>query len=123
MALKGHLQKVRHNRENDPLPLPREVRYQELECSSDNSNTERDEILSSKLIESIELAKKAILCADEAGNEAMTFMLERRRWLKVTNSDVCSNAINLYRKAFEACSKVLELDDLAFQVDWFKSFW
>jgi hypothetical protein len=35
----------------------------------------------------------------------------------------CTEAVAAYKEAFAACSQVLSIDKLAFQADWFKTFY
>jgi len=75
-------------------------------------------------MQAVDFAKKSIEEADQAGHAAVRELQGGE--LKVWNGckgDVSQNAIILYTKAFEACSKLLVLDKLAFQLGWFKTFW
>ena len=124
MALKGHLQRVRHHSQDDVIALPVENKFKELaKSNSVEDNADFDEIKSSKVMEAIALAKKKISDADQAGKLACAFISKRRHWPKCSDAEVCQKAITLYKEAFHACSKILEMDTHAFQVDWFKLFW
>ena len=125
MALKGHIQRVRHHGKDDPISIPKEVELKQLAQSNFIEDASKvAEIQTSKLMKATVYAKERISMADKAGQAALEYLMKRKHWLHATkNSDVCQHAMRLYREAFSACAKVLELDELAFQVDWFKSFW
>ena len=106
IGLKLRIQQVRHHREKDPLPLP-------IEFSEDLQHQ-----LPSKLASSIESAKDKIAFADCLGRKAM---IDLRQGNMVASD--CTEAIAAFKEAFAACSQVLTIDKLAFQADWFKSFY
>ena len=106
IGLKLRIQQVRHNKERDPLPLP-------LEFSEDLKH-----LPPSKLASSIESAKGKIALADSLGRKAM---IDLRQKCMVARE--CTDAIAAYKDAFAACSQVLSIDKLAFQADWFKTFY
>ena len=106
IGLKLRIQQVRHHREKDPLPLP-------IEFSEDLQHQ-----LPTKLASSIESAKDKIAFADCLGRKAMIDL----RQGNIVASD-CTEAIAAFKEAFAACSQVLTIDKLAFQADWFKSFY
>jgi len=104
-GLKLRVQQVRHHQETDPLPIP-------MENSSDFKFQP-----TSKLTSAIEYAITNISTADELGRIALDDLIQNRK-----TSGECTEAITAYKEAFAACSQVLAIDKLAFQSDWFKSF-
>lgn len=125
MALKGHIQRVRHSDKRDPVPIPKEAELKQLAESNFIEDASKvAEMQASRLMSATLCAKKKIGLADAAGRTALEYLRERKHRLHASNhSDVCQHAVALYREAFRACAHVLELDELAFQVAWFKSFW
>lgn len=111
MALKSHLQRERHNKESDPLPLPRE------ELEEENSDPQRD----SRLRSAIEVAKNMIAVADEAGEKAVKRLLGDEQ--KAKKESEYEQAVQLYRDSFEACAEVLSLDKLSFHASWFAEYY
>lgn len=59
--------------------------------------------------------------ADRRGRIAMKSLLEDSRIAK--ESEEYKSALSSYKDAFQSCAKVLELDKLAFQADWFRVFY
>ena len=125
LALKGHIQRVRHHNESDPLPLAKE-----LELSSESSKSigmdleesnSTDEMTEPKLFQAILNAKLKIASADAKGLEAVNDL--KKNNLAIAQSTVCQTAVDAYQEAFKACQKVLHLDKQGFQADWFKSFY
>ena len=100
------VQQVRHHQERDPLPLPMEF------------SKEFHHQPTSKLTSAIADAIGKISTADELGQAAMVDLNQKRK-----TAEECTEAIEAYKEAFAACSQVLSMDKLAFQADWFKSFW
>jgi len=123
MALKGHIQRVRHHVETDPLPLAKELEADSVGISIDGSHhqdlTERPE---NKLTHAIEVAKGKIAAADAQGKYAVVDM-GMSPHSSVDDLESCKIATSLYRESFEACAAVLKLAKLAFQADWFKAFY
>eukprot|EP00934_Nitzschia_sp_Nitz4_P007636 Nitzschia sp. Nitz4//scaffold156_size52432//1734//7901//NITZ4_006821-RA/size52432-snap-gene-0.12-mRNA-1//-1//CDS//3329537397//7626//frame0 len=115
MALKSHLQRVRHASESDPIPMPRNENY---DCGLDL--TKRD-VGQDKLGLAVTVAQQAITQADKSGAEILGELVKGRMSFK--NSKPYGNTVIAYRQAFEACGKVLEMDKLAFQSKWFRDFY
>mmetsp|Transcript_1265 Transcript_1265/g.3409 ORF Transcript_1265/g.3409 Transcript_1265/m.3409 type:complete len:647 (-) Transcript_1265:102-2042(-) len=119
-ALKGHVQRVRHDTENDPVPLPKELTEISDNVGIDIDGGDFQDGHDRKLTGTIDLAKEKISAADIQGQKAMADLLESLKPVDETES--CRSAIASYREAFEACSDVLQMDELAFQASWFKSY-
>ncbi|GAX28047.1 hypothetical protein FisN_2Hh135 [Fistulifera solaris] len=116
MALKGHVQRVRHKTEPDPLPKPKaEIQIAEpiLE-DGDNRNTARVISASTK-------AQSLIARADAAGKSVLESLIEDEEKTKLSKE--YAEATASYQEAFDECAKVLALDKHAFHVDWFRSFY
>jgi len=122
-ALKNHIQHVRHSTESDDIPQPKELQISRI-IESNNDQGVTAEYKESKVMKAVGLAKQRILEADEAGQEAIKELREGEstKW-KGERGKACQRAIEFYFKAFDACSKLLDVDKLAFQLDWFKDFW
>jgi len=105
-GLKLRIQRVRHNKENDPLSLP-------MELSTDFKHQP-----TSKLTAAIESAIAKIEVADGLGETAAEEIRQRKKVAKD-----CTEAAAAYKEAFSACTQVLSIDKLAFQADWFKAFY
>jgi hypothetical protein len=116
MALKGHVQRVRHKAESDPLPKPRaDIQVAEpIPEDSDNRNTARVISASAK-------AQSLIARADEAGKSILVSLMKDEEDTKLSRD--YAEAIACYWEAFDECAKVLALDKHAFHVDWFRSFY
>lgn len=104
MALKSHIQRVRHNTEDEPIPQPKEEPFQ-----------------SAKLRDAIELAKMKIRRADNKGSYILDQLIKNERKMKAQKE--YREVIDLYKEAFEACSHVRDIDKLIFQEGWFASFY
>lgn len=104
MAMKLHLQKVRHQTEAEPIPKPREIQSP-----------------STRLTEAIALAKKKIEIADEKGLAILQPLMKNEKKTKASKAYL--NAINAYNEAFEACAFVRDIDKLVFHTEWFSSFY
>jgi hypothetical protein len=107
MALKGHVQRVRIHKETDPLP--------QLRLSGGPEGK------SPKLSKGIKEAQSAIAVADEAGNSVLELLLDDEDSAK--DGDNYEEAISLYRKSFDACAALLDLDKHSFYSSWFKEFY
>ena len=117
MALKGHIQKVRKFKENDHIPRPKS----EFFTLDSGSEGKTDVEVGSKLEDAIAQATNAIKVADEAGLEVIDNLSEKGSSF-VSKNDY-SHVVELYEKAFDACSKVLAMDKHSFMTDWFRSFY
>ncbi len=115
-AFKGHIQRVRHNYENDAVPTAEETN----ETMDKNSNPSLSDQFSS-LKNRIDAAKTAIATADAEGQKALNSM--RMTGKSSTESEIAQAATQLYNYAFSKCRNVLKKDKLAFHADWFKSFY
>lgn len=104
MALKLHLQQVRHFSEEDSIPKPRE-----------------DHAQSEKLKEVVFRAKEKIRVADRKGQAILHQLVKSER--KTKNSTDYREAINAYNEAFEACARARDIDKLQFHTDWFGEFY
>ena len=104
MALKFHIQRVRHHTEADPIPQPKEEPNQ-----------------STKLREAIELARKKIKTADTKGYKILDHLIKNERKAKARKER--RELIIMYQEAFEACSHVRGIDKLIFHKEWFASFY
>lgn len=105
IGLKLRIQRVRLNSESDPLPLP-------LEKTVDFDDNP------SKFAAAVRLAQSKIAVADELGTEVIVGLREHTK-----SSKDCEAVVSAYQDAFEACARVLSLDRLAFQTEWFKAFY
>lgn len=116
MALKGHVQRVRHKSETDPLPKPKADMHiaQPIPDDSDNRTTAR-------IVNASEKAQAMIKQADEAGKAILASLIENEQKTKLSRE--YSEAILSYQDAFDECSKVLALDKHAFHMDWFRVFY
>jgi hypothetical protein len=117
MALKSHLQRFRHAEESDPIPQPREEPHNGFGNFIDEDNDQ----LQSKLHDSIDAARKAIAEADQLGKHLLPMLLAKGKAVKRDKS--YKEVLSAYEVAFEKCSRVRELDKLAFHSDWFRSFY
>jgi hypothetical protein len=113
MALKSHVQRVRHNLESDPIPEPKEKGAIGLDYV-DEGQTE-------KITEAVATARCAISNADRRGREILQTLISSSKSL--STAPVYQDTLALYRRAFEACSRVRDMDKLSFQADWFKDFY
>ena len=104
-GLKLRIQRVRLNSERDPLPLP-------LEQTVDFDDN------SSKLAAAVDIAKSKIAVADELGTTVIVELRERTK-----SSKDCEAVVSAYQDAFDACARVLSIDKLAIQTEWFKAFY
>lgn len=113
MALKSHLQRVRHASESDPVPAAKEEKF-----GGSTENDGGEEQGSEKLAKAINEARTAIDTADNMGREILN---TRRPSFKKTRN--YAGAVEAYRVAFQACAKVRSMDKLSFQTPWFKDFY
>ena len=104
-GLKLRIQRVRLNSESDPLPLP-------LEQSVDFDDNP------SKFAAAVQSAQSKIADADELGRKVIVELREHTK-----SSNDCEVVVSAYQDAFDACARVLSLDRLAFQTEWFKAFY
>ena len=119
IALKNHVQQVRHATESSPLPKPRDG------PASDDSGDNLSGLNSfrgpSKLSNAIAKAVSLISGADEAGKLAIEKVLVN--YTSVNSCEDCMVATQMYRDSFEACEYVLSLDKNSFQSPWFGEFY
>ena len=113
MALKAHVQRVRHNVESDPIPEPKEIK-----------NTEGNEFgdvgqMSTKITGAVASAKQAIAHADRKGKEILDKLISKGS----KHTMECGATIAAYRTAFSACARVRDIDKLAFHAPWFQEFY
>jgi hypothetical protein len=81
-----------------------------------NNGEEFHDKPTSKLMTGIKVAKEAIAKADDLGRKAFENL--QRAGKSTKECPQCAEAILAYRAAFEACSQVRSMDNLAFQADW-----
>lgn len=113
-AFKGYIQRVRHNKECDPVPTARETEF------NPNMNTSASEDFS-QLEKAIKSAKIAIEKADAQGEKALNTLRQTKK--NIIECEESLLAIELYNASFESCRYVLKLDKLAFHADWLKAFY
>jgi len=118
-ALKGHLQRVRHNKESDPIPGPMGERVSGDQAYGDFSLI--DDGQTKVYAEAVEDAKSKIASADDNGRSLIDLLRTGKADWKAT--DEYRRAVEYYLKAFESCAILLDLDRYAFQLDWFKDFY
>lgn len=122
MALKSHIQRDRQSIESDPLPQTREQRD-----SMNDLGPELNHSLAlvgrkpTKLTAAIDHAKQKILEADQLGHSIMDNLIRNEEDTK--KSKAYSVVVIAYQESFQACARVLELDKMAFQADWFRDFY
>lgn len=109
IGLKLRIQQVRHHQEKDPLPVPMELL------------NEYNEQPTSKLMSTIKEAVTKISVADDLAQKAYDDL--RSSGSSTRESNMCATACQAYKDAFTACAHVISIDKLAFQADWFKSFY
>jgi hypothetical protein len=119
MALKGHIQRVRHNAESDPIPKPKGDKALNHRKNGLTASEVVDEKAPSKLLDSILEAKQRIELADEKGKSLIGDLLGAKLDTKSTE---CQELTRFYWEAIESCKSVLQFDRLAFRADWFKAF-
>lgn len=117
MAVKAHLQRHRHAREQDPVPQPRAEPH--VGCD-DYTDADGDQ-LQTKLREAIAVAQKKIDIADRKGHNLLPRLLSSGKVVK--RDRFYKEAVDAYHQAFEACTLVRDLDKLAFQSEWFRVFY
>jgi hypothetical protein len=117
IALKSHLQRYRHARESDPIPMPREEMQTRDESYSDIDGDQ----LNSKHQEAIQNARQKIADADKKGQKLLPKLLSNEKSAK--RHRLYRETIDAYTEAFQACSKVHDLDKLSFHTEWFRSFY
>jgi hypothetical protein len=116
MALKSHLQRVRHHIESDSIPQPRAEKIQPDSGFSDGLQP------SNKLTEAIKDARARIESADRKGNAILIpLVADKKGCLK--SGHKYSEAVSAYKEAFDACARVRDIDRLAFHADWFRDFY
>ena len=117
MALKGHIQRVRHGTETDPIPRSKEeeLAHRSHELADDSV----DDLTGAKFLNTVKEAKRAI---EEADSEGYKILQSLREAKLDSNSSQSKEVVALYRNAFDACARVLKSDKLAIQTSWFKSF-
>ena len=109
IGLKLRLQRVRHQKERDPLPAPKQH-------ALSGANEDFNDKPSSKLMEITKVAKDLIAKADDLGKRAVENM--KRTGKSTKECPLCRDATAAYKEAFAACSQVRSMDKLAFQTDW-----
>jgi tetratricopeptide (TPR) repeat protein len=117
MALKSHLQRFRHAQESDPIPQPRDESQKGYGSFIDEDGDQ----LQSKLREAIDMARTAIEDADRLGEQLRPKLLAIGKAAK--RDRLYKEAVSAYEDAFEKCSRVRDLDKLAFHSEWFKRFY
>ena len=120
-AFKGHVQRVRHSIESDPVPMAQEVTLSHDDVSMNIKATKVYGFADNLLGKATETAQIKIKAADTEGAKAVTSLYECEK--QVDKCSICISATKLYRDAFNACAEVLRIDKLAFQTKWFKSFY
>jgi hypothetical protein len=126
LAFKGHLQRVRHHHETDPLPTPRETAIVPQPDTvgidiDDTSAYKSDDPHDSAFLSAVKSAKLKIVDADRLGAHAFSVLTDGTR---VTDSNpIISSAKRAYNDAFNACKVLLKHDKLSFYADWFKQFY
>jgi len=112
-SLKGHLQRRREHKQADPIRLSSLLT--EVDIDEDVvEGRDGDAVLALAL-----KAKSLIEKADKMGST----WLASNPGAGGLKTQTAQDATMAYQEAFAACSKLLEVDKLAFQVDWFKDFW
>ena len=119
MAMKSHLQRCRHSKESEAIPLPREEQKKREEGFND-VDVDVDE-LQSTLSEAIEVARNKICHADMKGEKLLPRLLSNEKGTK--RDRLYAEVIDAYHSAFEACALVHELDTQSFTCTWFRSFY
>ena len=117
IALKYHVQRYRHATEADPIPQPRE----EPQAGLGNFTNEDGDQLQSKLQEAIEIARQKIAGADHKAEEFLPKLLSNEKAAKKDRR--YKEVIEAYNDAFKACTRVHDLDKLAFHSEWFREFY
>ncbi len=121
LAFKGHVQRVRHNRETDPVPTAKEIESHSSHKTSDDVFPPLRYTDNSKLSCAIDDAKNKIVEADNEGKKVLESLQKRATTTK--QSQACSVAVKKYKDAFAACINLLKFDKLAFHSKWFKNFY
>jgi hypothetical protein len=116
MALKLHLQRVRKNTEQDPLP---QERSREIEPDDSQDFSLNKSV--NKYNQAVQRAQSLIAEADAAGNAIMQNLLADKYSRKRENE--YERASSLYQQAFQACAAVLAADKHAFYSPWFSDFY
>lgn len=111
MALKCHLQRVRHHIESDPIPVAREEPLNEFE----------DDEASSRLHQAASIARSMIEKADALGNEIFVELVKNEK--AVHGTDQYKAAVDAYLEACDACARARGIDKLVFHAEWFQSFY
>mmetsp|Transcript_36708 Transcript_36708/g.88723 ORF Transcript_36708/g.88723 Transcript_36708/m.88723 type:complete len:2250 (+) Transcript_36708:90-6839(+) len=117
MAVKFHLQRQRLAKESDPISSPK---AEPMFGGDDYTDADGDQ-LQSKLQESINIAEKKIETADQKGKTLLPKLLANAKAAK--RDRLYKEVVNAYNDSFQACSRVRDLDKLAFQSGWFRVFY
>jgi len=120
MALKGHLQRVRHNKEKDPIPGPIGDSGMGAGAVGDERSL-TDDGQTKVYAEAVKDAKLKIKEADEHGYPLLDTLVDDTSDEKTT--DARRYATVLYQEAFASCASLLELDRHSFQLQWFRDFY
>ena len=122
-AFKGHIQRVRQNKEMDVIPTAKELvkNVDDIGIDIDNYSSELSDIGNSELFTAIDSAKKSIIEADVQGQTLLQSFEDFDGPL--TRHPDAKRVIDLYRQAFDACATLLKFDKLSFHSDWFKQFY
>jgi hypothetical protein len=118
-ALKGHIQRVHRCTENDPIPSPRENPDEIPAEAVDTSDVDYGSM--SRLKQTIRVAKSLIAEADQLGSQAVKLLQKDEK--KGKDSKEYTEAVRVYREAFEACAKARDIDKHAFHARWFREFY
>lgn len=117
MALKLHVQRVRHSTESDPIPQPK-AEPQPHQQAGDKDDEGQ---LSQKLVDAVQSARECISQADQLGKKILDQLISDEKNAK--NTKAYANAVKAYKDAFQACARVYDLDKLAFHTEWFSQFY
>lgn len=117
MAMNSHLQRYRHAKESEPIPLPRE---EQQKVEKDFNDGDGDE-LQSKLSDAIQIALNKINYADKKGEKLLPKLVSNEKGAK--RDKLYKEAIDAYHSAFEACKIVHGLDPQSFSSTWFRLFY
>jgi len=116
-AMNSHLQRYRHAIESEPIPLPREERQKRQKDSNDGDGDE----FQSKLSEAIQIALNKINDADTKGEKLLPKLLYNEKGAK--RDMLYTEVIDAYHSAFNACTRVHDLDNQSFTSTWFRVFY
>ena len=110
MALKFHLQRVRHHIESDPIPVARE-----------EPRHDGDDESSSRLRQAASLSRSLIEKADRLGNDILDELLSNE--VGVHDKPQYQAAVDAYLEACDACARTRAIDKLVFHAEWFQVFY